>query len=408
MFQSVCQTVAVLHREGILVRSLKPNNILIDGLTPILAEVDMVDLPALSQIRDDLGGYRSYAAPEELAGQGGRSPTADVYALGKLLEYLLTGREPATPVGSRTLIADQKGTPPALTEIASRCLAADPADRYQYVEDLLADLENMKRVGRSAVLHASLRPGAVSRLKPGPAFTAKASSTQDRVREAAPPAKKSVPQHASAAPWLSRRSEWLAGGLGLLLSVLGAAVFYFAPRGVDGMQSAAWALSLGAGLTAWLLPRPARYLITYRIAGWAALASLVFLLGPIQLSAAHWESDLNGGSVARKGEAVRQLSRLGRRDFTGQNLRGVNLVGSELGGARFRGTNLEQANLSGTFLRDADFTDAKLSGANFSAADLRVAHVASAKGFGSALCDRRTRFTGTFRCMRGHPRYFPR
>jgi uncharacterized protein YjbI with pentapeptide repeats len=170
IFRSICETVAALHREGILVRSLKPSNILIDGLTPIIGEVDMLDFPALIEVRGELCGYQSFVAPEELIGQGSRSPTADIYALGKLVDYLLTGHEPVGKVGSPPLLAGQKNAPPILVEIVRRSLAKDPADRYQYVDDLLADLDNFESRGSKATLQASIRPGALSRLTAGPSL----------------------------------------------------------------------------------------------------------------------------------------------------------------------------------------------------------------------------------------------
>src|SRR5690606_18660428 len=83
---SLARTMAAIHRQGLMVRSWKPSNVLVEGMKLLLSEPDMVHLATLAQYRGDAGGYKAYAAPEELVGRGTRSPTADVYSLGKMLE----------------------------------------------------------------------------------------------------------------------------------------------------------------------------------------------------------------------------------------------------------------------------------------------------------------------------------
>ncbi len=169
----VCALTRSIHRaneHGVLVRSLKPENVLIDGLSPLLGEIDAVDLVTLSGQSGNLSGYGSYAAPEEIVGTGTRSPTADVYLVGKLLEYLLTGSEPTAPVGARSPLAARPGVPQVLLEIVEKATRADPVERYAYVGELLEELESFAKTGAHAALRASLRPGALSRLKAAPSL----------------------------------------------------------------------------------------------------------------------------------------------------------------------------------------------------------------------------------------------
>jgi uncharacterized protein YjbI with pentapeptide repeats len=402
IFRSVCETVAALHREGVLVRSFKPNNILIDGLSPLIGEIDMVDLPALAEVRGDVAGYGSYVAPEELLGQGTRSPTADVYALGKLVDYLLTGHEPIAPVGSAPLIADRKGTSVVLVEIVKRCLSRDPADRYQYVDDLLEDLENFEANGAKATLQASMRPGALSRLKAGPSLIPAAA-----VRRAVAlpgPVRAGESERPGSQDFLAPVVQRALGILGLCLGSLGLSIFYLSPATVDAMELAQIAVSVVLGLGIWVVPRPKKRVLFLRLASWAAAAAVVYLAQPIQLSRLRWQHDLQDASISVKEAAIERLARLGFRDFSGKDLRRVRLERVDLGGARFRKTRLEGADLRRAFLSEADFTGANLTEAQLYGADLRGARLEAAQGVGKAACDGDTRLPSWLTCRKGRPR----
>ena len=67
--------------------------------------------------------------------------------------------------------------------------------------------------------------------------------------------------------------------------------------------------------------------------------------------------------------------RIGRKDLSGADLRGANLIRANLIGADLRGAYLSRAYLSGADLRGADLRGANLSGAHLSGADLRVANL---------------------------------
>lgn len=402
MFRSICETVAVLHREGILVRSFKPNNILIDGLTPVIGEIDMVDLPALSEVRSDLGGYGSYVAPEELVGQGTRSPTADIYALGKLMDYLLTGHEPITPVGSPPLVADRKGTPSVLIEIVKRCLAKDPADRYQYVDDLLEDLHSFQTNGAKATLQASIRPGALSRLKTRPSLVPPAPLKKSGAQPV--PSPQPVPEPPPATPLVSPAFQRGLGALGIVLGLLGLSVFYLAPGKIEEMEVAQIAVAVTLGLGIWIFPVPTQRGWLLRLGLWAAAASAIYLAQPLRIAVLRWEKDLSSKSIPDKEAAVERLARLGRRDFSGLDLQDARLGHVDLGGARFKSAKLMRADLRRAFLVDADFTGAELTEAKLHGADLRGARLEAARGLGKASCDAGTRFPSWLRCKDGRPR----
>jgi serine/threonine protein kinase/predicted Zn-dependent protease len=158
--QRIATGLAHAHDRGIIHRDLKPANILLadDGQPMIL------DFNLSADIGDQgrRGGTVPYMAPEQLRMMAGEDalidPRSDVYSLGLLLAQMLTGRYPfvrrkggATDL-LRQMIADRATPPrlrsntnraisPAVEAIVHKCLANDPAERYQSAHDLIEDLE---------------------------------------------------------------------------------------------------------------------------------------------------------------------------------------------------------------------------------------------------------------------------
>lgn len=173
LFARVCDAVAFAHSRGIIHRDIKPANVQIGeygevrvidwGLAKIAGEgtgfADASDLSDLSDAPDTrLGtvkGTPGYMAPEQANGQGCRADVrTDTYALGALLYALLTGYAPVAGATSAERIrrtvageivpprqrAPERLIPHALDAIARKALAANPEDRYQTADALLADL----------------------------------------------------------------------------------------------------------------------------------------------------------------------------------------------------------------------------------------------------------------------------
>jgi outer membrane protein assembly factor BamB len=73
-----------------------------------------------------------YAAPEVRGDPSAATPRADVYSLGALAHYAAVGRPPSGSDDSSSgpATAIDSALPPALAEVLSTALAADPGDRY--------------------------------------------------------------------------------------------------------------------------------------------------------------------------------------------------------------------------------------------------------------------------------------
>ncbi|MCI0700905.1 MAG: protein kinase [Planctomycetia bacterium] len=169
--------LAHAHRRGILHRDLKPANVLLtDDGRPMLLDFNLAEDTKLhgSAERAMIGGTLPYMAPEQLVafstGFGRLDERADLYPLGVILFELLTGRHPF-PLRKGypaqivpQMVADRQQLPtdfrarnPAITpgveSIVRKCLAADPAQRYQRAEDLREDID--RHLANLPLKHAS-------------------------------------------------------------------------------------------------------------------------------------------------------------------------------------------------------------------------------------------------------------
>ncbi|MDH4654198.1 MULTISPECIES: bifunctional protein-serine/threonine kinase/phosphatase [unclassified Pseudomonas] len=153
-----------LHRRNILHRDIKPENLLWgdDGELRLL-DFGLVFCPGLSQDEaHSLPGTPSYIAPEAFTGAA-PSPKQDLYAAGVTLYHLLTGHYPHGEIeafqhprfGTPTPASRYRPDLPAwLDECLARAVAADPATRYETMEEWLLALEQ----GERRALTAKPRP----------------------------------------------------------------------------------------------------------------------------------------------------------------------------------------------------------------------------------------------------------
>ncbi len=156
LVRQVALALGAAHRAGLVHRDIKPSNVLLTGdrrakladfgLVRRLAEVEMAGTP--------LAGTPTYMAPELFQGTAA-SPSSDLYAVGVMFYYLLTGRLPyvaediahvvrlqrTAPVPDVRLLAPE--TPDEIVKILVRLLAKDPTQRYNSADELADDLRGV-------------------------------------------------------------------------------------------------------------------------------------------------------------------------------------------------------------------------------------------------------------------------
>ena len=166
LFKEIATGMMHLHRKGVFHCDLKPGNVLLDqDGHPRVADFGQ---SRLSTDETPALGTLFYMAPEQADMTAVPDASWDVYSLGCLLFSMLTGKPPyhsadlaaqietTAAVGERllkyrdALYAAEKptahrkvaGVDRALADTIDRCIAANPNERYNSIESVLAALEN--------------------------------------------------------------------------------------------------------------------------------------------------------------------------------------------------------------------------------------------------------------------------
>ena len=173
LFLQVAAAVAAAHRHLVVHRDLKPSNVLVDrdgqarlldfGIARLVSRGDDATNPQWRALTPD------YAAPEQFHGAAPTTAT-DIHGLGALLHRLLTGHPPRATVKTLDLPAPSKLAADArggaarhvralrddLDRVLLKALAADPAQRYGTVDELIVDLQRWL-AGRPVIATAPTR-----------------------------------------------------------------------------------------------------------------------------------------------------------------------------------------------------------------------------------------------------------
>ena len=124
--RQLCSALWVFHSMGMVHRDVKPDNVIIRGKEAVLIDFDASRIYK-NTIQEDtqILGTTGFAAPEQygLSQSDGR---ADIYALGVLINIMLTGEHP-----SRKLAGGRMG------RIVQRCTMVNPAKRYKNILHLM-------------------------------------------------------------------------------------------------------------------------------------------------------------------------------------------------------------------------------------------------------------------------------
>gem|GEM_PF-3250937 len=154
---ALVEALAHFHAAGVTHRDLKPANVIIgsDGVKVLDFGISrLAETASLTEIGSLIGTF-VWSSPEQAQG-GFVGPASDVFNLGMLLVYALTGRHPFGS-GSRDALMyrivhelpDLSGVPQRLAMIVERCLSKDPAKRPT-ANDLLTQIRMMSRSSNSS------------------------------------------------------------------------------------------------------------------------------------------------------------------------------------------------------------------------------------------------------------------
>jgi serine/threonine-protein kinase len=157
----ICESLAEAHQHGLIHRDVKPANIFVCQKGLAYDHVKVLDFGLVKNVLADarestrltlagkITGTPAFIAPETVTGEGVVDARTDIYSLGCVAYFMLTGElvfdekdalktliqhvnsEPP-PLSSRAELV----VPPELEELIHRCLEKNPSDRPQSVLEL--------------------------------------------------------------------------------------------------------------------------------------------------------------------------------------------------------------------------------------------------------------------------------
>jgi eukaryotic-like serine/threonine-protein kinase len=162
LLRQACGALAEAHAAGLVHRDLKPANIFAARRGNLHDFVKLLDFGLVLPPPDSsaaepstdshIAGSPMYMAPEQATGAARPDARTDMYGLGAVAYYLLTGRPPFTgPTPMAVMIGvardpiespsrHRPDLPSDLERVVLRCLAKSPADRYPDAGSLDQDL----------------------------------------------------------------------------------------------------------------------------------------------------------------------------------------------------------------------------------------------------------------------------
>ncbi|MBA2662707.1 MAG: protein kinase [Bradymonadaceae bacterium] len=177
------------HQAGMIHRDLKPENIMVERLPAGDDFVYVLDF-GIVQFDNQAGvnmthgfiGTPLYASPEQ-AGAGSVDHRSDIYSLGAVLFFMLTGRPPfvsnnvyevlkmqvRTPAPRLSDVSPEKHFPEELEDLVRRMLAKSPGDRPTDLSRVIDELDHLALINQfeaqlqeSSGMHATV-PAQLSR-----------------------------------------------------------------------------------------------------------------------------------------------------------------------------------------------------------------------------------------------------
>jgi serine/threonine-protein kinase len=159
LLRQVCRALREAHATGLLHRDIKPSNVIVcerGGIYDVakLLDFGLVQRAGLQMeasrltVEGTVLGSPPFMAPEQAAGRTDLDARTDIYSLGGVGYYLLTGQPPFTrDTAMEMLLAHayepvvpltdlQPAIPSDLQEVILRCLNKKPDGRFDCVEEL--------------------------------------------------------------------------------------------------------------------------------------------------------------------------------------------------------------------------------------------------------------------------------
>jgi hypothetical protein len=183
--RQLASALSAAHRQGIIHRDLKPHNVMLARSHDGQEIAKLVDF-GIAKTFDEgteltVAGFSlgtpQYMAPEQAEGRT-VDARSDLYSFGIILYEMLAGEVPFNATSAASVLIKhikeapvppsvknpRVAIPPQVEAIVLRCLAKDPAERFQTADELGRALEEsaVALAGSTAAMHATLPMGIPS------------------------------------------------------------------------------------------------------------------------------------------------------------------------------------------------------------------------------------------------------
>jgi serine/threonine protein kinase len=148
MTTGILHGLEFLHHRKIIHRDIKPQNILLQGETPRLADFGISRAMQTTAVSSTIIGTDAYMSPESFEGK--RTVQTDIWSVGVVLYQLLMGQLPFPQehpsermfaILTREFESLPNDVPNSLQGIVGKALAKSPGDRYRTAREMSQDLQ---------------------------------------------------------------------------------------------------------------------------------------------------------------------------------------------------------------------------------------------------------------------------